>query len=147
VPVRSPYVVNLTVVDQPRCGRPRIFPATAVAEVKALACELPARTGMQLARWSCPELAEQARLRGIVEQVSPSTVRRWLAADALKPWQHRSWIFPRDPHFALKAARGAGSVCPRVGGRASPAVDADLRKRMVDAAVTAAEGPAPWLRR
>jgi hypothetical protein len=32
-------------------------------------------------------------------------VRRWLASDALKPWQHRSWIFPRDPYFALKAAR------------------------------------------
>jgi hypothetical protein len=28
-----------------------------------------------------------------------------LADDALKPWQHRSWIFPRDPHFALKASR------------------------------------------
>jgi transposase len=92
-------------VDQPRSGRPRIFPATAVAEVKALACELPARTGVPLARWSCPELAEQARLREIVEQVSASTVRRWLRADALKPWQHRSWIFPRDPYFALKAAR------------------------------------------
>jgi hypothetical protein len=32
-------------------------------------------------------------------------VRRWLADDAPKPWQHRSWIFPRDPHFALKASR------------------------------------------
>jgi hypothetical protein len=37
--------------------------------------------------------------------VSASTVRRWLAADAIKPWQHRSWIFPRDPDFAAKAAR------------------------------------------
>jgi len=37
--------------------------------------------------------------------VSASTVRRWLASDTLKPWQHRSWIFPRDPYFALKAAR------------------------------------------
>ena len=37
--------------------------------------------------------------------VSASTVRRWLDADAIKPWQHRSWIFPRDPDFATKAAR------------------------------------------
>jgi hypothetical protein len=37
--------------------------------------------------------------------VSASTVRRWLNADAIKPWQCRSWIFPRDPDFALKAAR------------------------------------------
>ena len=30
---------------------------------------------------------------------------RWLAADALKPSQHWSWIPPRFPHFAVKAAR------------------------------------------
>lgn len=76
-----------------------------VAEVKALACELPADTGVPLTRWSCPDLAGEAIARGIVERVSASTVRRWLAADALKPWQHRSWIFPRDPYFAVKAAR------------------------------------------
>ena len=28
---------------------------------------------------------------------------RFLARDAIKPWQHRSWIFPRDPDFATKA--------------------------------------------
>jgi len=27
------------------------------------------------------------------------------ATAAIKPWQHRSWIFPRDPDFATKAAR------------------------------------------
>ena len=32
-------------------------------------------------------------------------MRRWLSADAIKPWQHRSWIFPRDPDFAVKAER------------------------------------------
>ena len=41
----------------------------------------------------------------MAEAISPATVRRWLAADAIKPWQHRSWIFPRDPDFATKAAR------------------------------------------
>jgi transposase len=91
--------------DAPRPGRPRKFPARVVAEVKALACELPAVTGTPLARWTCPELARQAVTCGITPAVSASTVRRWLAADALKPWQHRSWIFPRDPHFAVKAAR------------------------------------------
>jgi hypothetical protein len=24
---------------------------------------------------------------------------RWLNEDAIKPWQYRSWIFPRDPQF------------------------------------------------
>ena len=77
----------------------------AVVEVKALACELPAESGVPLSRWSAPELAVEAVNRGIVEPVSASTVRRWLAEDVLKPWQHRSWIFPRDPDFAVKAAR------------------------------------------
>jgi hypothetical protein len=40
-----------------------------------------------------------------VPSVSGSTVRRWLDADALKPWQYRSWIFIRDPEFRPKAAR------------------------------------------
>jgi DDE superfamily endonuclease len=77
----------------------------AVVQVKALACELPAESGVPLSRWSAPELAVEAVNRAIVEAVSASTVRRWLAEDALKPWQHRSWIFPRDPDFAAKAAR------------------------------------------
>jgi hypothetical protein len=40
--------------------------------------------------------------RGIVDAIPPSTVRRRLTADALKPWRHRSWIFPRDPDYAAK---------------------------------------------
>jgi transposase len=91
--------------DRPRAGRPRRFTATVVAQVKALACELPANSDVPLAKWSCPDLAIEAERRGIVESISASTVRRWLACDALKPWQHRSWIFPRDPDFAGKAAR------------------------------------------
>jgi hypothetical protein len=26
-----------------------------------------------------------------------------LDADAIRPWRHRSWLFPRDPHFADRA--------------------------------------------
>ena len=37
--------------------------------------------------------------------VSASTIGRWLAGDALKPWQHRSWISVRAPQFAAKAAQ------------------------------------------
>ena len=76
-----------------------------MAEVKALGLRAAGPSGMPLARWSCPELAREAATRGMVASVSASTVRRWLADDAIKPWQHRSWIFPRDPDFASKAAR------------------------------------------
>ena len=91
--------------DRPRSGRPVTFTAAEVAEVKALACTAPDESGVPLARWSSGELAGEAVRQGLVETVSASTVRRWLAADAIKPWQHRSWIFPRDPDFAAKAAR------------------------------------------
>ena len=36
---------------------------------------------------------------------SASTIWRWLHDDAIKPWQTRSWIFPRDPAFAQRAGR------------------------------------------
>src|SRR6266545_3996459 len=32
-----------------------------------------------------------------------AAIARWLREDALKPWQHRSWIFPTDPAFLEKA--------------------------------------------
>ena len=68
-----------------------------------MACELPAASGVPLSRWSSAELAREAIGRGIVEQISDVTVWRWLSQDAIKPWQHRSWIFPRDPLFAGRA--------------------------------------------
>ncbi len=90
--------------DAPRSGRPPAFTATDRAEAVALACALPAESGVPLSKWSGPDLArELAARRGIA--ASASTVRRWLAGDALKPWQHRSWISVRDPQFAEKAAR------------------------------------------
>jgi transposase len=91
--------------DRARSGRPPQFTPVQVAEVKALACQLPAESGAPLSHWTCPELAYEAALRGIVESVSASTIRRWLADDALKPWQYRSWISIRDPNFAAKASR------------------------------------------
>jgi len=81
-----------------------VFTATDRAEAVALACALPAGSGVPLARWSCPELARELAARCQIA-ASASTIGRWLAADALKPWQHRSWISVRDPAFAAKATR------------------------------------------
>ena len=91
--------------DAKRCGRPAVFTAVQVAQVKALACTPPKDSGLPLSKWSCPELAVQAVSGGICESISPSTVRRWLSEDALKPWQFQSWIFITDPNFEPKAQR------------------------------------------
>lgn len=92
-------------VDRHRSGRPRRFGPEVVAGIKALACEPPEQRQVPLSRWSSAELAGQAVREGLVPAISSSTVRRWLRADAIKPWRYRSWIFPRDPDFAAKAAR------------------------------------------
>jgi len=83
------------------------------AEVIRMACELPADSQVPLARWSSAELAREAVSRGICEQISGVTVWRWLSEDAIKPWQCRSWIFPRDPDFTAKAGR----ILDLYGGR------------------------------
>jgi DDE superfamily endonuclease len=86
-------------------GGPELFPPEVVVTVKALACELPARARGPLARWSTSELATATQRSGLVASISGSTIWRWLHEDAIRPWCHRSWIFPRDPDFATKAGR------------------------------------------
>lgn len=76
-----------------------------VIQIKALACELPSEKEIPLSRFSTREIAAESVSRGIVAQISGSTVWRWLDEDAIKPWQYRSWIFPRDPQFEQKAGR------------------------------------------
>ncbi len=66
--------------DAPRSGRPPSFTATDRAEVIALACALPAESGVPLPKWSCPDLARELAARRQLA-VSASTIRRWLARD------------------------------------------------------------------
>ena len=89
--------------DLPRSGRPRRISALDRAAVVALACQLPAATGVPLSRWSAPELAAELAAQGLAGPVSPSSVLRILAEHPIKPWRYQSWIFPRDPGFAAKA--------------------------------------------
>ena len=84
---------------------PHAFPPGVVVAVKALACELPHRVGKPLSRFSLSELRREVVGAGLVASISGTTVWRWLSQDALHPWRHRTWIFPRDPAFAEKAGR------------------------------------------
>lgn len=73
--------------------------------IKALACELPSQHGLPLSRLSIHEIGQEAVRRGLVASIGDTTLWRWLDEDAIRPWTHRSWIFPRDPDFRDKAAR------------------------------------------
>jgi DDE superfamily endonuclease len=84
-------------------GLPPAFPPSLVVQVKALAGELPPRLGLPLSRLSLAEIRQHLVTQGLVPEISGATLWRWLSSDALRPWQHRSWIFPRDAAFATKA--------------------------------------------
>jgi len=90
-------------IERARAARV-VFPPEEVAQVKAIACELPSQQGVPLSRFSRAELHRFVVERAVSE-ASASTIGRWLAEDAIKPWQQRSWIFPRDPDFLEKAGR------------------------------------------
>jgi DDE superfamily endonuclease len=87
-------------VDDPRPSPPEV-----AIEVKAIACELPSRLGLPLSRLFVPDIRAAVLARGLVAEISGTTIWRWLATDAIRPWSHRSWIFPRAPDFEPKAAR------------------------------------------
>jgi hypothetical protein len=74
-------------------------------EVKAIACQLPKQSGQPLSHYSRQDLVREVIGRELVANVSGRTIWRWLDQDAIRPWQHRSWIFPRDPDFQAKAQR------------------------------------------
>lgn len=90
--------------DLPRSGRPRRISEADRAAVVALACQMPAATGVPLSRWTGPELAAELTAQGLASgPVSASSLLRILAENPVKPWRYQSWIFPRDPDFAAKA--------------------------------------------
>jgi len=90
--------------DLPRPGRPRQISAEVRAAVVALACQLPAVTGVPLAHWTGPELAAELTAQNLASSpVSASSVLRILAEHPVKPWQYQSWIYPRDPDFEARA--------------------------------------------
>src|SRR5215831_10297238 len=88
---------------QPRGGCKARFSPSLVVQVMSLACELPHTLGLPLSRLSMEEIRQHVISQGLVAEMSGATLWRWLSSDALRPCQHRSWIFPRDPKFAVKA--------------------------------------------
>jgi hypothetical protein len=107
-------------IERGRVGR-AVFPPQQVAEVKAIACQLPAELGVPLSRFSRAELHRLVIERAVCG-ASASTIARWLADDVIRPWQQRSWIFPRDPRFLEKAGRSW--IFTSVAGRASCCIPA-----------------------
>ncbi len=103
---RKRWLQSPVLKDAPRAGRPRSFTPTQRAAITALACSSPATHGKAFKRWSSEQLASLAVEKKLVPGVSPSTVRRWLRAERIKPWQYHSWQKSTDPQFVEKATPG-----------------------------------------
>lgn len=65
---------------------------------------------MPLALWDCTELARRLVADGVVETISPETVRRVLASHQLKPWRVHHWLSPKVPRDAA-FARAVRELC------------------------------------
>ena len=89
--------------DAPRAGTRRTFTPLQRTQVVALACSAPRQYGKAWPRWSGEKLAQVAVEQHLVATIAPSTIRRWLRADKLKPWRYHSWQHSTDPQFVEKA--------------------------------------------
>ncbi len=85
--------------------------------MKAIACTPPRQLELPFSRLQVPDIRAETVRQGIVAEISGTTIWRWLDQDALRPWTHRSWIFPRDPDFAAKAGVALDLYARRYQGR------------------------------
>lgn len=91
--------------DRPRSGRPLKFTPLGITQIKAIACEQPAKLELPLSRFSLSDVLDWVVQAGVVSEISISTLWRLLHRDAIRPWYYRAWLFPRDPQFTEKAGR------------------------------------------
>jgi transposase len=88
--------------DAPRPGAPCTFTAEQLAQIFAVACEPPEKSGRPLTHWTQAELADEVVQRGIVAPISPRHLGRLLNEADLKPHRIRYWLNAKekkDPAF------------------------------------------------
>lgn len=81
-------VINI-LADKPRLGCPCTFTPEQVCLIISVACETPPKHSGQ---WSRNDLAREVIKRGIVENISASSIGRILAEGDLKPHRSRYWL-------------------------------------------------------
>jgi putative transposase len=64
--------------DEQRPGSPAKFSLEQIVQIVAVACEQPASSRRPISHWSARELAAEVVKRGIVQEISPRSVGRFL---------------------------------------------------------------------
>jgi transposase len=94
--------IRTLLADAPRPGSPGKFTAEQLAQIFAVACELPEKSGRPITHWTHAELASEVIHRGIVDSISPRHLGRLLNEADLKPHRIRYWLNAKekdDPSF------------------------------------------------
>jgi putative transposase len=73
--------IEVLLTDEPRPGAPATFTFEQFMQIMALACEKPEGSQRPVSDWTPRELADEAVKRGIVAQISPRTVERFLKGE------------------------------------------------------------------
>ena len=91
-PRRLREAIRDTLRDAPRPGAPGSFTAEQIAQILAVACEPPEKSGRPITHWTHRELREEVLKRGIVETISLSRIGHFLREAALQPHRRKMWL-------------------------------------------------------
>ena len=94
---------------------PPHYTAQQHALITATVCATLKDHELPLSRLSTSDLLRVVHQQEGLAEVSQSTLARHLQQQALKPWQYRYWLFPRDPDFVNRACHRVGFVCGLLG--------------------------------
>ena len=76
--------ILLVLMDEQRRGNPGKFSIEEIIQIVSIACELPATSGLPVTHWTPTEIASIAVKRGIVTEISPRSVGRFLKSSDVK---------------------------------------------------------------
>jgi transposase len=99
--------ILVCLADQPRSGCPGTFTPEQICQILAVACEQPPE---HLSHWTRPELAREVIRRGIVEQISATTIGRFLKSGGIKTPSDPLLAEPRSGRRSPVSARGENGV-------------------------------------
>jgi transposase len=121
-PRRLREAIRNTLRDAPRPGAPGIFTAEQIAQILAVACEPPEKSGRPITHWTHRELRDEVMKRGIVEKISLSHVGYVLREAALQPHRRKMWlnttekdpdVFQQQVETVCKTYQAASVLCER----------------------------------
>jgi len=94
--------IEVVLGDLPRAGCGGTFTAEQIAQILAVACEPPEKSGRPVTHWTPRELTEEALKRGIVTSISVRQVGRFLKGGGTSTAQ--------EPVLAQRESEGRGRL-------------------------------------